>query len=83
MMTDVLTKPSLFDPLLSVADVMEVLGASRTSVYAWLRGGQLRGVKLGDLTKVRRSELQRFMSELPAAEYVESCYSRRAAQGAA
>jgi hypothetical protein len=32
---------------------------------------------------VRRSELQRFMSELPAAEYVESCYSRRAAQGAA
>jgi predicted DNA-binding transcriptional regulator AlpA len=39
MMSDVLTKPSLFDPLLSVTDVMEVLGASRTSVYAWLRGG--------------------------------------------
>jgi predicted DNA-binding transcriptional regulator AlpA len=36
--TDALTKPSLFDPLLSVNDVMEVLGASRTSVYAWLRG---------------------------------------------
>ena len=40
MSTDVLTKPSLFDPLLSVADVMEVLGASRTSVYAWLRGAK-------------------------------------------
>jgi predicted DNA-binding transcriptional regulator AlpA len=38
MSTDALTKPSLFDPLLSVNDVMEVLGASRTSVYAWLRG---------------------------------------------
>jgi excisionase family DNA binding protein len=83
MSTDALTKPSLFDPLLSVNDVMEVLGASRTSVYAWLRGGKLRGVKLGDMTKVRRSELQRFMSELPAARYVESCYSRRAAQGTA
>ena len=67
MSTDVLTKPSLFDPLLSVNDVMEVLGASRTSVYVWLRGGKLRGVKLGDMTKVRRSELQRFMSELPSA----------------
>jgi hypothetical protein len=44
--------------------------------------GQLRGVKLGDMTKVRRSELQRFMSELPAAGYVESCYSRRAASEA-
>ena len=43
MSTDALTKPSLFDPLLSVNDVMEVLGASRTSVYAWLRGGQAAG----------------------------------------
>ena len=84
MMTDVLTKPSLFDPLLSVADVMEVLGASRTSVYAWLRGGQLRGVKLGDLTKVRRSELQRFHVRVAGrASMSKSCYSRRAAQGAA
>jgi excisionase family DNA binding protein len=83
MTTDVLNKPSLFDPLLSVTDVMEVLGASRSAVYAWLRGGELKAVKLGDMTKVRRSELQRFMSELPAAAYVESCYSRRAAQSAA
>jgi excisionase family DNA binding protein len=83
MTTDALSKPSLFDPLLGVTDVMEVLGASRSAVYAWLRGGELKAVKLGDTTKVRRSELQRFMSELPAAAYVESCYSRRAPLGAA
>jgi excisionase family DNA binding protein len=83
MTADVLAKPNMFDPLLSVTDVMEVLGASRSAVYAWLRGGDLKAVKLGDMTKVRRSELQRFMAELPAAAYAESCYSRRSAQGAA
>jgi excisionase family DNA binding protein len=83
MTTDALTKPSLFDPLLNVTDVMEALNTSRSGVYSLLRGGYLKAVKLGDATKIRRSELQRFLASLPEATYVENCYSRRAAHDAA
>jgi excisionase family DNA binding protein len=82
MTADALMKPSLFDPLLGVPEVMEALNASRSGVYALLRGGQLKAVKLGDATKVRRSELQRFLASLPEAQFADNCY-RRAAQEAA
>jgi hypothetical protein len=73
----------MFDPLLDVPDVIEALSASCSGVYALLRGGQLRAVKLGDATKVRRSELTRFLASLPEARFVENNYSRRAAHKAA
>jgi excisionase family DNA binding protein len=76
-------KSTLFDPLLGVVDVMAALNASRGGVYALLRGGQLKALKLGVATRVRRSELLRFLASLPEAKYVDNSYSRRAAHEAA
>src|SRR5262249_25925381 len=69
MSPDAFTKPNLFDPLLGIQDVMAALGVSRSGVYSILAGGRLRAVKLGDVTKGRRSELERFIAALPEAKF--------------
>jgi excisionase family DNA binding protein len=71
------------DPLLDVPEALEFTGLSRTGLYAFLRSGRVKAVKIGYRTKFRRSELQRFIEALPEAEYLPSCYSGRAAQEAA
>jgi excisionase family DNA binding protein len=57
------------DNLIAMNDVAAVLGVCRATVYNFLIRGMLCGVKVGSSTKVKRSELQRFLETLPAAEF--------------
>jgi excisionase family DNA binding protein len=57
------------DNLIALNDVAAVLGVCRATVYNFLIRGTLRGVKVGGSTKVKRSELQRFLETLPAPEF--------------
>lgn len=57
------------DNLIALNDVAAHLGVCRATVYNFLVRGTLRGVKVGGSTKVKRSELQRFLEALPAPEF--------------
>ena len=39
------------------------LGVAKTSIYALIKGGELRSIKIGSRTLIPESELQRFVSE--------------------
>jgi excisionase family DNA binding protein len=69
-----------FDRLLTLSEVMETLSESRSGLYAKLREGTLVAVKDGGATKIRASELRRYLASLPRAKYAPSCYN---AQGVA
>jgi excisionase family DNA binding protein len=43
------------------------LKVSRSALYAQMRLGQLRAVKVGRRTLITRAEQQRWLSELPSA----------------
>lgn len=45
---------------LSVSDACRLLGLRRTSLYALLKSGQLRAVKIGARRLIPRDELERF-----------------------
>lgn len=47
----------------TVEDVAKALSTTKTTVSRWLREGRLPGVKLGGEWRVRRSDLERVMSE--------------------
>jgi excisionase family DNA binding protein len=50
---------------LTLADVAEVLNVSASQVYALVRSGDLRGIKIGGRGqwRVEESELERFIAE--------------------
>jgi excisionase family DNA binding protein len=50
---------------LSVAQAAEVLGMSRSAVYAAIVDGRLPARKWGDRVLLLRSELERFLNGLP------------------
>jgi hypothetical protein len=64
-----------FDPLISTREAMKILSESRTSLCAKLRGGKLAAVKDSGSTKIRASELRRYMDSLPKAKFAPSCYN--------
>jgi hypothetical protein len=64
-----------FDPLISTREAMKILSESRTSLYAKLRAGSLAAVKDNGSTKIRASELRRYIDSLPRATYAPSCYN--------
>jgi hypothetical protein len=64
-----------FDPLISTRDAMKVLSESRSGLYAKLRAGAIVAVKDNGSTKIRASELRRYIDSLPRAKYAPSCYS--------
>ena len=47
---------------LRVEETAALLGCGRTMIYALLRSGRLRAVKLGTRTIIPRSEIQRFLA---------------------
>jgi len=49
--------------LLDVREVGEALGIGRTYVYDLINRGELHVVKLGRLTRVQVSELERYITE--------------------
>jgi excisionase family DNA binding protein len=77
MTIDSRVKPSPPDQLFDIMDVAGAIGACRSTVREILATGQLKAVKLGGKTKIRRSELERFIAALPEAKFGD------AAQGAA
>jgi excisionase family DNA binding protein len=56
------------DPLLTVEEVARIVRVNPETVRRWLRDGLLRGVRPGSRRlgyRIRRSELQRFLSGEP------------------
>jgi excisionase family DNA binding protein len=52
------------EPLLSVADVAEILQVSKATVYALVKDGRLRPVDIGvRKTRFRRTDVERFIGE--------------------
>ncbi len=47
--------------LLSVKEVAEILGVSSRTVWSLLSCGYLRRVKVGRMTRIRRSEVREFV----------------------
>jgi excisionase family DNA binding protein len=51
----------VMERLLSVPDAAALLGCSPAAIRKWLSQGQLKGVKVGRLTRLRVSELEAFV----------------------
>jgi excisionase family DNA binding protein len=59
--------PALFqapDEILSIAQAGEVLGVTGRTVYQWIREGRLRASKIGRLVRIKRSSIDRMLTEL-------------------
>ncbi|MBP7704997.1 MAG: helix-turn-helix domain-containing protein [Caulobacter sp.] len=54
------------DPLMSVDDVAKELRLGRTKVYALLNSGEIAALRIANsCTRIRRSELDAFVSKQP------------------
>jgi excisionase family DNA binding protein len=51
--------------LLTVVEVLEQLGICRATFYEIVKRGELPLVKLGSSSRVRASDLQKYVDELP------------------
>lgn len=63
-----LALPSHMHKLLTVNDVADILGCGRTMVYELLGTGRLRHIKIGRLTRIPPSEIDRLISGDPVGE---------------
>jgi excisionase family DNA binding protein len=52
--------------LLTVAEFCRLFRISRTSAYGFLRSGELRAVKIGRGTRIRRADAAAWEARLPA-----------------
>ena len=57
------------DPLLTLNQAGERVGVSRATIERHIRRRRLCAVKLGHLTRIRESDLRRFLENLPPADY--------------
>ena len=48
------------------AEVAELLGVSRQTIYNWIRAGKLEAKKLGGVVRISREQLERFTGESAA-----------------
>lgn len=53
----------------SPSDAAKVIGVSRSTLFNLLARGDLKARKLGTRTLITSAELERYLSELPAAEF--------------
>jgi len=69
----VYSKPSdeITRKVFDIPAIMEILGCSKSSVYRAFHNG-LTPRKLGRKTVVTKQDLERYISALPAADFVES-----------
>jgi excisionase family DNA binding protein len=57
------------EPLLTPEQIAKRLQVKERTVYSWLRSGQLRGVKLGRLWRVRPADFEAFLERaVPGSE---------------
>jgi excisionase family DNA binding protein len=62
-MTDAI---ALSDQLLTVRQLMAMLGISRATAYSWLDTGRIESVRFGDRqVRIRKSAVERFLADLP------------------
>ena len=54
--------------LFTVVEVAKILSLSRTKVYELLYAGELPSVKIGASRRVRRADLEKFVSDLELAD---------------
>lgn len=52
--------------LYRVSEAAELLGIGRTSVYALLKSGELRSVRVGRSRRITSADLDRFIRSLPS-----------------
>jgi excisionase family DNA binding protein len=58
--------------LLTPEEVAGRLRVSRPTVYAWLKMGQLRGLRAGKVWRIQPADLDAFLQQAPAAEKKET-----------
>jgi excisionase family DNA binding protein len=58
-----------FEALLSVAEVADILNKKTSWVYVALKDRAIRAIHVGGSTRVRASELKKFVDSLPVAEF--------------
>ncbi len=46
---------------LTIEEVTKILKVSRTTVYTWMKSGELKTYKLGKLVRIKREDLERFI----------------------
>ena len=51
------------DDLVTVEDAAQYLGVHPETVRVWIRSGELRAAKIGRFWRVRRSEIERFVTD--------------------
>ena len=61
----------MFDQLLTVPDAAREARVGRTTIYKHIGSGDLIAVKVGRLTRIRRSDLDDWMRRLGAYRPVE------------
>ena len=49
------------EQFLSTADIAEKLSVARSTIYGWVYKGKLKGVKVGKLLRIPRSEIDRLV----------------------
>lgn len=54
--------------LLTVQDVIQWYGVSKTTVYKLLKTGQIRAIKLGRSTRIHRDAIDEWLRSLPSYE---------------
>jgi excisionase family DNA binding protein len=52
------------DPILTIPQVAEYLSVSERTVWRMIADGRLATIKFGSSTRIRESELSRFLDEL-------------------
>lgn len=55
-------------PILLVDEVLAILPIDRSTLYRLFKAGKLPCLKLGGRSVVRRTDLDKFLAELPAAD---------------
>ncbi len=68
--------PSVLDPLpsqklLTIPQVLDQLGICRATFYEIVKRGELTVVKLGGASRVRVTDLQQYVDDLPQLHSVE------------
>jgi excisionase family DNA binding protein len=64
-MTKRISKQTTPPPAVSITEACRLLGISERSVYKAMNAGKLKTKKYGHRTLVLRSEIDRFLNELP------------------
>lgn len=61
----------------SIEDTAAAIAVSRTQIYRLLASGELLALKCGGRTLIARSEIERYLSTLPAASIGNADLRRR------